>query len=110
MGKMGLNPSHSAYKIAGIMVMFAHPGTYSHDVGIKHDVFRGKFSFFGQQMVSPVAYLCFPVIVGSLSLLIEGHHNCGCSHIPDSACLLKKILFTVLQADRIDQAFALKNL
>ena len=87
--------------------MFFDTCSYGQDVDVEDDIFRIDSCFFSQELICSFAYLDLPVECYGLTVFVEGHHHhCGTER-PYSLCFLYKSIWTFLQADGIDNAFAL---
>ena len=77
------------------------------DIGIDEDVLRRETGFLRQQTVRSVSHLPAFFEGGSLSLLVKEHHHRGSAVAPHQPGFLQEILLTLLQADGVDNRFAL---
>ena len=105
-----MNPTGCPDKIGCIVVVLCHSCGNGQHIGIEDDVVRIETDLLGKQRIGSLADADTPVVVGSLSLLIETHHNNGSPQSLDHASMLQELLLTHFQADTIDDAFALQAL
>ena len=105
-GQVFLDPAHRLDEIDGVTVVFGNPRPDGKDIDIEDDILRGNADP-REQAEGPLRDGGFPVIGGRLSLLVEGHHDHRRSQPVDLRGLFQKRLFTVLEADGVDDAFPL---
>ena len=105
--KVFLDPFHGADEIHRIGVMFINPGGNREDIGIKNDIFGQETHFFGKDIVSPAGDHDTAFERGSLTLLIEGHHDHRGAHLFQKASMFPEFIRSFLQTDRVDDRFPL---
>jgi len=97
-------------KVNPIAVVLLYPRSHRENVGIENDVFGRHAELARQQIVGPPADLHLMLHGGRLAGLIEGHHHQRRTVAPDEPRLLQELRFTLLEADGVDDAFALQTL
>ena len=97
-------------KVHRIIVMLFHPCRNRQDVQVKDYILREEIKLLGEEVVGTLRYAHFFIYISGLTLLIKGHDNHCSPVLLDLSCLLKEVLFTLLQRDRIHYAFALSIL
>src|SRR5438034_8946227 len=87
--------------------MLLQTGCDRENVWVEDDVARWEIGLFGQQCVSARADVDLALEIIGLALLIERHHNDRCAITPNQSRLSQKFPFAVLQANGVDDRFAL---
>ena len=85
-------------------------GGYGQHIGVEDDVAGSHACYLGEQPVGSGADLDFAFIGIGLPLFVEGHHHHSRPHPFDFAGALQKELFTLLEADGVDNRLALQAL
>ncbi len=91
----------------GVIIMLLDPGRDRENVRIEDDVLGGEACAFGEQTVGALADREFPLRRVCLPLLVERHDDHRRSIAQDLPGLSEKWLLAFLEADRIDDGFAL---
>ncbi len=93
-----------------VTVVLGNPRGHREDVWIEDDVLGGEPHFLGQNPIGTRADRDLPLGRIGLSLLVERHHD-DRSAVPEHfPCLLAEWAFSVLEGDRVDDAFPLQAL
>ena len=90
--------------------MLLDTGGDSENVRIENDVLRWESDFPGEDAVGARTDLDFAFDGVRLSLLVESHNDYGRAEPSNLASVFRENLFAFLEADRIDDAFALNAL
>ena len=96
-----LNEVHS------IVIVLFHTCCDSKNVQVKDDVLWQEFELLSEYLVSTLRDSNLFIGIGSLTLLIEGHHNHCSTILLDYFGLFDEILLSFFEGDRVDNAFAL---
>ena len=109
MRQVGTYPAAGLDEVDGVVVVFLDAGGDGEDVRVEDDVLGGK-SDAHQQLVGALADLDLAPVGVGLALLVEGHDDHRRAVTPRQPGLLKKLRFSFLHRDRIDDALALDAL
>jgi len=80
------------------------------DVGVEDQVLRFESHLFGQDAIGPREDLDLALRADRLTLLVKSHHDHRCAVPADRPRLPEELVLAVLEADRVDDAFALQAL
>ena len=108
-GQMLLDPCHGTNEVTSIVAMLIDACTNRQDIDVEDDVF-GRIADAREQIVGTLGdgYLAF--VGRCLTFLVEGHHHDGGTQTMQFTCLCHKVLLSVLEADGINDALALRIL
>ncbi len=94
-------------EIEAVAIVFLDARRHGEYVGIEDDVFGRKSDAFRQQPVGTFANRHLPIERVGLTLLVEGHDDHGGAIAHHLECMRQECFLALLQADRIDDGFAL---
>ncbi len=94
-------------EIERVAVVLLDAGADGENVRVENDVAAGEADFFGEQLVGAAADGDFVIDFGGLAGFVEGHHHDGGAVTAGQAGVVQERFFAFLQADRIDDRFAL---
>ena len=94
-------------EIDAVIVVFLDPGRHGEDVRVEDDILRREADRFRQQLVGALAYLDLALVAVRLARLVEGHDDDRGTVVADQPGLVKEVLLTLLERDRIDDPLAL---
>ena len=97
-------------EIDRVLVVLLDPGCHRKDVGVEHDVGRGESGLLDEQPIRACTNIDLALDRLRLPLLVEGHHDRSRAVTTYLASLFEELGLAFLQADRVDDAFALHTL
>src|SRR5690606_18056678 len=107
-GKVLPNPFCRAEKIYRVVAVLVDTGCHREDIGIEYDIVWRKLDLVDKYIVSTFTDRN-PALIGiGLALFVKRHHHYSGPVALNEFCLPDKLLFTTLQADRIDNTLPLK--
>mmetsp|Transcript_20166 Transcript_20166/g.28350 ORF Transcript_20166/g.28350 Transcript_20166/m.28350 type:complete len:260 (+) Transcript_20166:374-1153(+) len=104
-----LNDTSRIDEINRVIIVLIHTSADCQDVGVKDDIPSRKVNDFSQNFVGTCADADFLGFCCSLAFFVKCHNHNSCPISFDEFCLPDEFLFTALQTDGIDYAFALKT-
>ena len=105
-GQVLLDPPDGFDEVDAVAVVLGNARADGEDIDIENDVLGG-YADAGQETVGPFRNGDFLLVSGCLALFVEGHHDHRGTQTVDFRGLLQETLFSVLEADGVDDAFAL---
>ena len=97
-------------EVDAVRIVFGHARGQGKNVGVENDVFGREPDFLDEDFVRPLANPHFVVQGSGLALFVKGHDYDGGSVEKSQPRLLLEYFGAFLQADRVDDAFALDYL
>ena len=110
LGEELLDPARGLDEIQRVAVVLLDARADGEDVGVEDDVGRVEAHLFGQEVVRPLGDLHLVLDRDRLPLFVEHHHDAGGAVAPNEPGVAEELFFALLEADRIDDAFALHAL
>ncbi len=102
-----VNVAYRLNEVDCVVVVLLHAGCDGENIRIEYDVFGRDARLFGQKSVGAFADFDSSFQRVRLSFFIERHDENRRAETPDFPRFFEKLLFTFLEADGIDDAFAL---
>ena len=99
--------AHRLDEIDGVVVVLLHAGGDGQDVGIENDVVGIEVECAEEQVVGPLADADLVFLCGGLALFVESHDDDGRAVALAELSLFEELVFALLEADGVDDAFAL---
>ena len=107
-GKEALDLTGRIEEGDGVVVMLLHTRSNRQHVGIEDDVLRREADLLGQDSIGALGNCHLVLDARGLAGLVEAHHQNGGTVASDKAGLLAESFLALLEADRVDDALALK--
>ena len=109
-GQISPNPSGSADKVDGIVVVLLHARGDGQHIGVENDVQRVHPHPLGQYLVGALGNLYATLVAGGLSLFVETHHHHGSTETLHALGMTYEHFLALLQRDAVHDALALHAL
>mmetsp|Transcript_39761 Transcript_39761/g.119534 ORF Transcript_39761/g.119534 Transcript_39761/m.119534 type:complete len:219 (-) Transcript_39761:1570-2226(-) len=97
-------------EINTIVIVLFHSSANCKHIGIKDDILRRKAHFIHQHVIRTLANSDLLILLSSLTIFIEGHHNHSSSMLLQQSRLLLEQLLANFQGDGVHDRLALAPL